>query len=481
MERVSQEPDGFFSVSLAERGGGECFTIGRGDANTRVDVKYHALHETIQSTYPVSELGALTSAEPDYGSSARAVKRVSAELPRYIRITDFGEDGIESNHEYLAPEPVEWDSELDVDDVLFARSGSVGKTYLHEDSSERAIFAGYCIRFRFDESKASPRFVYWWTKTEAYARWVAAIQRPSVQSNINKEEFKTCPIPLPPVGVQDGLTAEMSAARAERKAKLAEADALMRGVDDFVMDALGIDVSSHDSRRVFAARLSDLTESSLEPFHHAPRLRGFLNALQAHPSATKPLSAYAEINPQTAVSSLLPSDVVGFIPMNAVSDGATGEYEISNRPFSEVSKGYTRFADGDILWAKITPCMQNGKSCLVENLPNGAGAGSTEFHVVRIKARGILPEFVKEFISQRSLRRVAVHAFTGSAGQQRVPADFLANLPFPAVSERRQREIVEAIGESRDTARRLRAEAEEGWQSAKRGFECRLLGGEGAQ
>ena len=272
----------------------------------------------------------------------------------------------------------------------------------------------------------------------------------------------------------------MDNARAERKAKLAEADALMKSMDDFVMDALGIDVSSLDSRRVFAVRISDLTESSLDPFHHAPRLRGFLNALRAHPSATKPLSAYTEINPQTDVSSLRPSDVVGFIPMNEVSDGATGEYEISNRPFSEVSKGYTRFADGDILWAKITPCMQNGKSCLVENLPNGAGAGSTEFHVVRIKARGILPEFVKEFISQRSLRRVAVHAFTGSAGQQRVPAEFLANLPFPAVSERRQREIVEAIGESRDTARQLRAEAEEGWQSAKRRFERRLLGGEGA-
>ena len=422
------------------------------------------------------ELGALTIAEPDYGSSVRAVKRVSDDSPRYIRITDFGEDGIESDHEFLTPESVEWDSELAVGDVLFARSGSVGKTYLHEDSSERAIFAGYCIRFKFAESQASPRFVYWWTKTRAFERWIAAVRRPSVQANINKEEFKACPIPLPPIRVQDELTILMDAARDERKAKLAEADALLKGVDDFVMDALGITPIPEDSRRVFALRRGDLTESSLDPFHYAPRLRGFLNALRAHPSASEPLSAYAEINPQTDVSSLRPEDVVGFIPMNAVSDGASGDYEISERPFSEVAKGYTRFADGDILWAKITPCMQNGKSCLVDNLPNGAGAGSTEFHVIRIKARGVLPEFVKEFISQRSLRDVAVHSFTGSAGQQRVPADFLANLPFPAVSEQRQSEIVDAIDKSRQTARRLRAEAEDGWRRAKSRFENRLLG-----
>lgn len=293
---------------------------------------------------------------------------------------------------------------------------------------------------------------------------------------LTNEDVRDLVIPIPDMAVQKSIADEIGVRRENYRRLHAEADALLKGVDDFVMDALGITPIPEDSRRVFALRWGDLTESSLDPFHHAPRLRGFLNALRAHPSASEPLSAYAEINPQTDVSPLQPTDVVGFIPMNAVSDGASGDYEISDRPFSEVSKGYTRFADGDILWAKITPCMQNGKSCLVENLPNSVGAGSTEFHVVRIKARGILPEFVKEFISQRSLRDVAVHSFTGSAGQQRVPAEFLANLPFPAVSEQRQREIVEAIGESRQTARRLRAEAEAGWRSAKRGFENGALG-----
>ena len=367
-------------------------------------------------------------------------------------------------------------SQLADGDVLMTITGRLGSAAAARAEHLPANINQHIVRMKIDAARCRPDFLVEWLNcpigTELSNRPASGGTRPA----LDFQAIRRIRVPLPPIGEQDNLIALMDAARAERKAKIAQADALMNGVDDFVMDALGITPIPEDSRRVFALRRGDLTESSLDPFHYAPRLRGFLNALRAHPSASEPLSAYAEINPQTDVSSLQPNDVVGFIPMNAVSDGASGDYEISERPFSEVAKGYTRFADGDILWAKITPCMQNGKSCLVENLPNGAGAGSTEFHVIRIKARGVLPEFVKEFISQRSLRRVAVHSFTGSAGQQRVPADFLANLPFPAVSEQRQREIVDAIGKSRQTARRLRAEAEEGWRSAKSRFENRLLG-----
>lgn len=166
---------------------------------TRFDVKYFALREKLDSArYPLNALGVLVRAEPDYGAGSRAVKRKSASQPRYIRITDFGDDGIERGHEYVTADPIEPDCELSEGDLLFARSGAtVGKTYLHEDVSEPAMFAGYCIRFRFQTSLVIPRFVYWFTKTEAYARWVATIQRPAGQPNINKEEFKTVQIPLP--------------------------------------------------------------------------------------------------------------------------------------------------------------------------------------------------------------------------------------------------------------------------------------------
>ena len=146
--------------------------------------------------------------------------------------------------------------------------------------------------------------------------------------------------------------------------------------------------------------------------------------------------------------------------MEAVSDGATGDYAVGERPLAEVSKGYTRFVDGDVLWAKITPCMQNGKIALVDGLPNGIGFGSTEFHVLRVRDSGISKEFVREFVSQTALRQVATYAFTGSAGQQRVPADFLGDLPFPELSETEQRELVAIMATARAERKAKLAEAD---------------------
>ena len=433
-------------------------------------MKYHALHETIQSTYPVSELGALTSAEPDYGSSARAVKRVSAELPRYIRITDFGEDGIESDHEYLAPEPVEWDSELDANDILFARSGAtVGKTYLHEDSSERAIFAGYCIRFRFDESKASPRFVYWWTKTEAYARWVAAIQRPSGQPNINKEEFKACPIPLPPVGVQDGLTALMDNARAERKAKLAEADALMKGVDDFVMDALGIAPPARDARKAFAVNFAGLGgEARLDSDYYHPERMEALRALSAQ-SGDIAVARLSEV--ASSEREQIKSPTENYLSLAHVQSD-TGELSDAA---DTASGSCLVFRADDVLFARLRPYLNK-----VHRAERG-GCCSTEFHVLRVRDRSaLLPEYLAAALRSRVLLSQTVHMMTGNT-HPRLTNEDVANLLIPIPSVEIQRRIAAEITRRRDTARNLRAEAEDGWQSAKRRFERRLLSGEGAQ
>ena len=209
--------------------GRRVFAVRRGDMTARVDVRHYALRGELSSSFPIAQLGTLVWTEPDYGSSARAARRTSADEPRYIRITDFGDDGIEPGHEFVTANPIESGYNLEMDDVLFARSGSVGKTYIHEDISEPAIFAGYCIRFRFDKSTVSPKFVYWWTKTSAYSRWVEAIQRPSVQANINKEEFKSCPIPLPSLEEQERLTAEVESVHRYARQLRAEAEAGWEG------------------------------------------------------------------------------------------------------------------------------------------------------------------------------------------------------------------------------------------------------------
>ena len=115
--------------------------------------------------------------------------------------------------------------------------------------------------------------------------------------------------------------------------------------------------------------------------------------------------------------------------MECVSDiyGEIVEHKIGN---VIKSKGYTSFQENDVIWAKITPCMQNGKCAVATNLKNGYAYGSTEFHVFRAN-QNALPEYIHCFLRTKRLREVAMSYFTGSAGQQRVGTDFLEALVLP--------------------------------------------------
>lgn len=177
------------------------------------------------------------------------------------------------------------------------------------------------------------------------------------------------------------------------------------------------------------------------------------------PWPTMPLGDACRINPKFERSESVQSDtLVTFVAMAAVDETRGRIAAAQLRPFAEVAKGYTSFRDGDVLFAKITPCMQNGKAAIAHGLHNGTGFGSTEFHVLR-PHRFVLPEWVFAFIRQPSFRAEAQAHFTGTAGQQRVPAAFLRRvlIPIPPLAE--QRRIVRLL-DAAEELRRLRQEAD---------------------
>jgi type I restriction enzyme, S subunit len=125
----------------------------------------------------------------------------------------------------------------------------------------------------------------------------------------------------------------------------------------------------------------------------------------------------------------------------------TGRYNLSDiRLYGTVRKGYTQFVDGDLIFAKITPCMENGKIAVVENLVNGVGCGSTEFHVSRA-ASLINRKYLFYYFNREELRRDAQRNMTGSAGQLRVSKSFFeeVEIPLPPLAE--QQHIVDKIEE----------------------------------
>lgn len=155
-----------------------------------------------------------------------------------------------------------------------------------------------------------------------------------------------------------------------------------------------------------------------------------------------PLSTIADINPPMRLK-LSDTDFVSFVRMSDVreSGGITGWEPVA---FGAVRSGYTRFSDGDVLFAKITPCMENGKGALALGLLNGAGCGSTEFHVLRAKP-GQSAAFIYHTVQSRAFRQKAEAFMTGSAGQQRVPASFFAQYPVPIPDPAAQSHIAEIL------------------------------------
>ena len=162
-------------------------------------------------------------------------------------------------------------------------------------------------------------------------------------------------------------------------------------------------------------------------------------------TATK-LSEAAEISPAKQVAYCGPETPFVFVPMNAVKEEFGGIDVGKTRPFTEVAKGYTQFRTGDVILAKITPCMENGKVAVVPELSSPWAYGSTEFHVLRPSAIAD-PKWIAYILSQRSFRHDARAKMTGSAGQLRVPKSWLEDVLVPIPPHPEQRRIVAKIEE----------------------------------
>jgi len=158
------------------------------------------------------------------------------------------------------------------------------------------------------------------------------------------------------------------------------------------------------------------------------------------------LDQISEFSPIASVADVGGDVLVHFVPMAAVAENFAGIDATQLRLLSEVRKGYTPFIEGDVLFAKITPCMENGKGGLVPALPHSVAFGSTEFHVLRPTQMPI-GKWLAYFLSQPCFRKLARANMTGTAGQMRVPTKWLktVEIKVPPIAE--QTRIVEKLEE----------------------------------
>jgi type I restriction enzyme S subunit len=154
------------------------------------------------------------------------------------------------------------------------------------------------------------------------------------------------------------------------------------------------------------------------------------------------LSEIATVNPKNGELNTLLS---GFIPMALAPTDFNGHLEFEEREWDEIKKKYTHFANGDVIFAKVTPCFENGKAAIVNDLPNGIGAGSSEFYVLRPLDKGISASYIFANIKSHEFMQTGAENMTGAVGLRRVPRKFVEGFKVNLPPKAEQRVIADKL------------------------------------
>lgn len=451
------------------------FIIQRSEIEGRLDPKMALYNRKVQSSlYPKVRLKDIIVCKPQYGAGEPGIERKNFTDARYIRITDIDEYGLISHDDLGATANcIEDKYILNENDILIARSGNtVGKAYIHKSTPYDCFFAGYLIRFIVDKKKALPDYIFTFTQLNTYKDWVKAVQRPSGQPNINSEEYQSLEIPLPDIDKQHQIVDIINSAYLQKQHEESEAQKLLDSIDAYILNELGItlpEIKTDLKSRMFLVNRSELDER-LDPTVYKDGTKLISSLFE-----NVKLSNVAFVNPGGAYKGKPIGTSISFIPMEVIDEVYS---EISSQGETTIadSSGFTKFKEGDLLWAKITPCMQNGKSAIARDLTNGLGCGSTEFFVLRPKDERLSVEYLHVILHMKCVRETAMLYFGGSAGQQRVSASFLENFNLPLPPLTKQQEIANHIYAIRQQAKQLQEEGKSILENAKKEVEQMIIG-----
>ena len=154
------------------------------------------------------------------------------------------------------------------------------------------------------------------------------------------------------------------------------------------------------------------------------------------------LGSLFQVNPRNTLSD---NTDAGFVPMPLLAGGFQSHHDFEVKKWGGIKKGFTHFADGDIVIAKITPCFQNRKSAVIENLPNHVGAGTTELYDLRDNSKILYMQYFLLICKTHAFIELGMKHFSGTAGQQRVGKDFVCNYLIPVPPIKEQHRIVENV------------------------------------
>ncbi len=344
-------------------------------------------------------------------------------------------------------------------DILFGRVCTMGKPQIIETDVPFCIFVSLGF-FREHTNLMNKEYISYWMQSPLFYKQVNENVKGAAQKNLNTGWLKDFFIPIPPIEEQQRIVDKINE--------------LMEKIDEYEnveKELLALEQKFPDDMKnalLQAAMQGKLTEqldsdSSVDEMLEAIKEEKKQLIKEKMIKKEKSLPPIEEdeipfdipqnwrwerfaniaiLNPRNSLDDTLE---VSFIPMTLISDGYNNEHTAENRIWKDVKKGFTHIKEGDLGFAKITPCFQNRKSVIFKKLINGYAAGTTELHIVRIIPNSLLAEYLLWFVKSPYFIDGGVNTYTGTAGQQRIHKDYLPNclVPIPPIEE--QQRIVEKL------------------------------------
>jgi type I restriction enzyme S subunit len=312
------------------------------------------------------------------------------------------------------------------DDVVIVRTGQTGACAVVDERFDGTNCIDLIIIRK--SRRLRSRFLYYFLSSSEAAAEITINSNGAIQQHFNIRLVRELELLQPALPEQDTIVAFLD----RETAKI-----------DRLADVRRKQIECLQEQR--AAVIHHTVTKGLDPAANMePSGHTWLEEIPAHWEPIR-LKFIATVNPGRSSSGYSATDTreVVFLPMECV--GTDGGLDQSNRGrICDLWKGFTYFAKGDVLVAKITPCFENGKGALVDHLETDIGFGTTELHVIRGGLK-VLNSFLYMVITSFRFRMIGERFMTGAAGQQRIPEEFIKDFPIALPPINEQREIVKYI------------------------------------
>lgn len=424
----------------------------------RLDPEYHfaRLNTSVKSPYPLVKLLSLAHFKTGGTPSTGIADYWGGSLP-WVSAKDFKTFRFEDSEDHITEKAAREATTYVVDKpalLMVSRSGILQHSLPVMVTYKRTAI-NQDIKAFFPDNRATVDYLGAYFGLMGPRLLPLLCKSGATVQSLNTNELLNLQIPVPSLDVQKRIVEGLDAAYAAKRKADENAARLLSSIDDIVLSELGIPPlpPQDDSlaARMFTVPARQLAEKTLAPSHYFECLD-----FSASRFPCRRFSDVVAIDPAETNSGALGR--CSFVPMDAVS-AEYGRIEHFETVEADRTNGYSCFRNGDVIWAKITPCMENGKSAVVESSDTGLLFGSTEFMVFRPRSTDIDPRYLHCLLRLRRLRQVAARHFTGSSGHQRVTGAFFAGLEIPVPPHSVQCRIVGKVTTMREDAKSLKSAA----------------------